>query len=368
MFKKGCKMKKNIFILLALLFVANISDAAYTHIVYVDKSGSDQIGNGQFTNPVATISKALELAELLERDEKMSALIRLGQGEFAAPDSVWNVDCKWINFRGNGIRNTSIDADLIIIDSEAITGLDDLAVRGCLDIGNTILPVCNVEIMELKKEDGVLDGVWQNLEGTIFYGSKTLSSHVETELEKNIEKPAKQKVDNPELGKLRLRNQLIIKEHIKNYKRKNRTLAIGGFSWEIVRMYWEKVPELKEARDKFEVADDELKKVLMKDLEYKEIMDNLSNKSCKEIEINKLRSSKGKVYRRLSQNSAEYRKVRKVRDETLRVSNEMSLKHILKDYEKKNILFPIDWLRKREIKDYLEIIKINYGLDFELED
>jgi len=103
---------KKIIILASLIFT--LFSFADTHTIYIDQNGTDN-SDGTFTKPVATIAKALKLAKLVNPKENMPVLIKLGQGEFVAPEENWTIDFQWIFFAGNGRENTKIFADKIIL-------------------------------------------------------------------------------------------------------------------------------------------------------------------------------------------------------------------------------------------------------------
>ena len=158
-------MKHLLSLILACLFTT-VSLKGETHVLYVDVSGAD-INPGTVNTPVATLKEALSLAEALQPSESIQVLIKLGQGEFSAPESEWTLTCAHVYFSGNGINNTKIIADSIAISPEAVTGFKDISLDAIMDIGDAFLPVQQVKVMSLKKTTGQLDGVWYDAAGRL---------------------------------------------------------------------------------------------------------------------------------------------------------------------------------------------------------
>jgi len=129
-------------------------------------------------------SVALKLAKLVNPTEEMPVLIKLGQGEFVAPQENWPIDFQWIFFAGNGRENTKIFANKIIFVSQPvsitsivsiestkstipITGFKDIYIDSLLVLNNNFLPVNNVKILQLEKTEGQLEGIWYNAIGEL---------------------------------------------------------------------------------------------------------------------------------------------------------------------------------------------------------
>ena len=164
-------MKKNIIkIAVSYLFIISTLSFAETHVITVDQNSDPDS-----TETVSTIQEALELAEELNQSEDLPVLIKLGQGEFPAPDTEWEITSKWIYFAGNGPENTRIVADKIEISPEAITSFKDLYIDSALDIGDNFLQVDNIKILQLEKKEGQLEGVWQNAVGELQVSDKSIT-------------------------------------------------------------------------------------------------------------------------------------------------------------------------------------------------
>ncbi len=118
---------KKIILSSLISLVLTTSTFTATHVIKIDSKASDDS-----TETVATIQRALELAEKLKPTENMPILIKLGQGEFAAPDTEWEISSKWIFFAGNGPENTRIVADKIELSPEAITSFKDVYIDSVL--------------------------------------------------------------------------------------------------------------------------------------------------------------------------------------------------------------------------------------------
>ncbi len=174
-------MKKSIIFATLFLTIFSFAD---THTIYVDQKGTDN-SDGTFTKPVATIAKALKLAKIVNPKEEMPVLIKLGQGEFVAPEENWTIDFQWIFFAGNGRENTKIIANKISLipqtpsetkslpskrDLEGcfpITGFKDIYIDSLFDISDNFVPVDNVKILQLEKTEGQLEGIWYNAIGEL---------------------------------------------------------------------------------------------------------------------------------------------------------------------------------------------------------
>ncbi len=156
------KLTTKLTTIIITLFLLGTPAFAATHVITVDQNAvSDS------TETVSTIQQALELAEELNPSEELPVLIKLGQGEFHAPETEWKISSKWIFFAGNGPENTRIVADKIEINPEAITSFKNIYIDSVLDIGDNFLPVGNTKILQLEKKEGQLEGVWQNAVGEI---------------------------------------------------------------------------------------------------------------------------------------------------------------------------------------------------------
>jgi len=171
-------MKHLLALVLACLFTA-ICIAAEPHVLYVDANGSDT-NPGTANAPVATLTEALSLAETLQPTVAMPVLIKLGQGEFSAPETDWSLACTHVYFSGNGINNTKIIADSITINPESVTGFKDISLDAVMDIGDTFLPVQQVRVMSLKKTTGQLDGVWYDAAGRLTVSEYDKKSDTQT--------------------------------------------------------------------------------------------------------------------------------------------------------------------------------------------
>ena len=168
-------MKKIIITTLAI-FIANFS-FANTHTIYVDQNGNDY-ASGTFSEPVATVKKAVENAIFLNPTEEIPVLIKLGQGEFYAPEENWTIDFQWIFFAGNGPENTKLIAnkiklsnlpktDLSTKNTFPITGFKDIYISAYFNINDNFLPVNNVKVLQLEKNNGQLEGIWYNAVGEL---------------------------------------------------------------------------------------------------------------------------------------------------------------------------------------------------------
>jgi len=176
-------MKHLLSLILACLFTA-VSLTAETHVLYVDANGSDT-NPGTASAPVATLTEALSLAETLQPTESMPVLIKLGQGEFSAPETDWSLACTHVYFSGNGINNTKIIANTITIRPDSITGFKDISLDAVMDIGDTFLPVQQVKVMSLKKATGQLDGVWYDAAGRLTVSEYEKKSDTQTPFGEN---------------------------------------------------------------------------------------------------------------------------------------------------------------------------------------
>jgi hypothetical protein len=151
--------------------------AGDSHVIFADANGHDA-NPGSAAAPVASLDRALALAHALAPSEAMPVLIRLGQGAFPAPTikslaasdfspGHWWLTHQHIYFAGNGPDNTRILAARIIIDPAAITGFKDLMLDATVELGDSFLPVNNVQVREHEATGGQLDGLWRDAAGAV---------------------------------------------------------------------------------------------------------------------------------------------------------------------------------------------------------
>lgn len=80
---------------------------------------------------------------------------------------IWHLNLRHIYFAGAGYEFTRIVCDRIIVDPDAITGFRDLQLDAVVELGDSFLPVHNVQVREVEMRDGQLDGLWRDAAGAV---------------------------------------------------------------------------------------------------------------------------------------------------------------------------------------------------------
>ena len=158
-------MKNASTFLLILVFIFLISHivSANTHTIYVDIKGNDN-EKGSFTEPVETVSKAVEIAKSFVPTAENPALIQIGIGEFNCPE-IWIINNSHIYYAGRGAELTKLISYQISIAPEIRTGFKDICLLATLDIGDNYLPISNSKILNLEKNSGEIIGTWFDFSG-----------------------------------------------------------------------------------------------------------------------------------------------------------------------------------------------------------
>lgn len=136
----------------------------------------------------------------------------------------------------------------------------------------------------------------------------------------------------------------IAKRFLKECKKEEVTVPLGGLGWEEVRTYWAKVPALKKLREEFEEAEEALKETMMDDEVYAALKKRMEGPDRAEA-VKEYNSTKGEIFRRMDRSSSAYRRARKIREEALFESNIETLEYIINDYESKGWVIPTEWMK-----------------------
>jgi len=79
--------------------------------------------------------------------------------------AIWHLSLRHIYFAGAGPECTRIVCDRIIVDPDTITGFRDLHLDAVVELGDSFLPVHNVQVRDVEMRGGQLDGLWRDAAG-----------------------------------------------------------------------------------------------------------------------------------------------------------------------------------------------------------
>ncbi|MCX7847702.1 MAG: hypothetical protein N2595_06720, partial [bacterium] len=126
------------------------------------------------SNAPPSLAAAITRAQALHPSEDRPVLIQLAPGVYQAHDlqsgkhkSIWRLDLRHIYFAGAGYEFTRIVCGRIIVDPDAVTGFRDVQLDAVVELGDSFLPVHNVQVREVEMRDGQLDGLWRDAAGAV---------------------------------------------------------------------------------------------------------------------------------------------------------------------------------------------------------
>ena len=161
-------------------------------------------------------------------------------------------------------------------------------------------------------------------------------------------KPSKTEID-ADLKKLNIEyNHLVVSKYLETIEQTGEIPRLGYLDWKHVQTYWDSIPDLNRLRDDFENASvDWVKYKKEHDEDYKQASNLFENKKITQKEFlfrtSNTDSNLTKKY------PLEYYNVKAYQAGKLGVSNRITLKYMINDYDSKGKLFPIDWIPKNHL-------------------
>ncbi len=164
-----------------------------------------------------------------------------------------------------------------------------------------------------------------------------------------------------------LSSHLIAEEYLAYINDEQVTVELGYFGWLEVEKYWSVVSELDSVRKEFEIANQFfLDFINSKDEGIKTAIEN-SKERGRGMSKEEWSNTKSVVYGRVQREYPEaYHKFLNIRQDKLRICNYKTLEYIVKDYDQKGKIFPIDWIPDSHMKIIINeefIQKLNAGLE-----
>jgi hypothetical protein len=151
---------------------------------------------------------------------------------------------------------------------------------------------------------------------------------------------------------LSTRNAFLVQQHLLECVSRGETFPVYNLGVKEVELFYDKYPELRDARNEFIRADEELKDVLMRDEEYRANLAWRESQPRRPELSEEYRMRNGPVFARLFQTRPEYRLARDKRDRALYRSNRMTIEQIIQDAAKEGRVLPVEWLGNDKIAEY----------------
>ncbi len=156
-----------------------------------------------------------------------------------------------------------------------------------------------------------------------------------------------------EKADLRTRNEFLIQQHLLACVERSQIFPVYNLGFREVESFYDRFPDLRDARNEFLRADGELKEILNRDDNYREIRAWFENQPVATRSQDEYRQrNQREVYSRLQQTSPEYRLARDKYDRALYRSNRMTVERIIEEAARENRVLPVDWIGKDAIAQY----------------
>lgn len=151
---------------------------------------------------------------------------------------------------------------------------------------------------------------------------------------------------------LRTRNEFLVQQHLLECVSRGETFPVYNLGVKEVELFYDRYPDLRDARNEFIRADEELKEILMTDEAYRANLAWRESQPRRPELLEEYRMRNGPVFARLQQTSPEYRLARDKRDRALYRSNRMTIEQIIQDAAKDGRVLPVEWIGKDKIAEY----------------
>ncbi len=156
------------------------------------------------------------------------------------------------------------------------------------------------------------------------------------------------------------RSEFLLLEHLKTCNEHGHSFPIGKLDFNIIRKYWETVPELTAARETFLQKNKALIDILEKDEKYNEIRKWYADARANGESVchNAYRKKMSEeVYKRLQESNDDYKKARADREASLIKCNELTLKYAIGEARKVRKPLPTGWMCQHIVDKYLARLK-----------
>ncbi|MDX8341106.1 hypothetical protein SLH46_18045 [Draconibacterium sp. IB214405] len=143
-------------------------------------------------------------------------------------------------------------------------------------------------------------------------------------------------------------NHLVVSKYLEVIEQTGEIPRLGYLDWDHVQTYWDSIPDLNRLRDDFENASvDWVNFKKEHDDNYKQALSLYENDKIKQKEFlfrtSNTDQSLTKKY------PSEYRTVKGYQAGKLGISNRITLKYMIDDYDSKGKLFPISWIPQKHL-------------------
>uniref|UniRef100_UPI003217471F hypothetical protein n=1 Tax=uncultured Draconibacterium sp. TaxID=1573823 RepID=UPI003217471F len=145
-------------------------------------------------------------------------------------------------------------------------------------------------------------------------------------------------------------NHLVVSGYLGIIEQTGEIPRLGYLDWKHVQTYWDSIPDLKKLRDDFEDASDVwINFKIEHDEDYKHASNLFDNNKITQKEFFfRTSETDKKLFKKYPK---EYRKVKGYQANKLGVSNRITLKYMIEDYDSKGKLFPIKWIPESYIME-----------------